>query len=162
MNRKKKKKTGAVPGRKIIIVNKKARHDFFIDETYEAGLALEGWEVKAIRSGRAQLKEAYVLLRDGEAWLFGAHISPLASASTHVKPDPVRTRKLLLHRRQIDNLIGLVERKGYTLVPLCLYWSKGRAKLEIGLARGKKRFDKRAAEKDRDWQRQKERILKGQ
>jgi SsrA-binding protein len=140
MNRKKKKKTGAVPGRKIIIVNKKARHDFFIDETYEAGLALEGWEVK----------------------LFGAHISPLASASTHVKPDPVRTRKLLLHRRQIDNLIGLVERKGYTLVPLCLYWSKGRAKLEIGLARGKKRFDKRAAEKDRDWQRQKERILKGQ
>ena len=161
MSNKKKKKADAVPGRKIVVVNKKARHDFFIDETYEAGLVLEGWEVKAIRAGRAQLKEAYVLLRDGEAWLFGAHISPLASASTHVKPDPVRTRKLLLHRRQIDNLIGLVERKGYTLVPLSLYWKKGHAKLEIGLARGKKRYDKRAAEKDRDWQRQKERILKG-
>ncbi len=160
MSRKKNKQTDGAAGRKIIVVNKKARHDFFIDETYEAGLALEGWEVKAIRSGRAQLKEAYVLLRDGEAWLFGAHVSPLASASTHVHPDPVRTRKLLMHRRQIDNLIGLVERKGYTLVPLSMYWKKGRAKLEIGLARGKKRYDKRAAEKDRDWQRQKERILK--
>ena len=160
MSRKKNKQTDGAAGRKIIVVNKKARHDFFIDETYEAGLALEGWEVKAIRSGRAQLKEAYVLLRDGEAWLFGAHVSPLASASTHVHPDPVRTRKLLMHRRQIDNLVGLVERKGYTLVPLSMYWKKGRAKLEIGLARGKKRYDKRAAEKDRDWQRQKERILK--
>jgi SsrA-binding protein len=160
MSKKNSKQTDATAGRKIIVVNKKARHDFFIDETYEAGLSLEGWEVKAIRAGRAQLKEAYVLLRDGEAWLFGAHVSPLASASTHVRPDPVRTRKLLMHRRQIDNLIGLVERKGYTLVPLSMYWKKGRAKLEIGLARGKKRYDKRAAEKDRDWQRQKERILK--
>lgn len=160
MRKKKNKPNPEASGRKIIVVNKKARHDFFIDETYEAGLALEGWEVKAIRSGRAQLKEAYVLLRDGEAWLFGAHISPLASASTHVHADPVRTRKLLMHRRQIDNLIGLVERKGYTLVPLALYWKRGRAKLEIGLARGKKRYDKRAAEKDRDWQRQKERMLK--
>lgn len=160
MSKKKNKKNPETPGRKIIVVNKKARHDFFIDETYEAGLALEGWEVKAIRSGRAQLKEAYVLLRDSEAWLFGAHISPLASASTHIHPDPVRTRKLLMHRRQIDNLIGLVERKGYTLVPLALYWKKGKAKLEIGLARGKKNYDKRAVEKDRDWKRQKERILK--
>ena len=154
------KQSGDTAGRKMIAVNKKARHDYFIDETYETGLALEGWEVKALREGHAQLKEGYVLLKDGEAWLFGAHVSPLASASTHVSPDPVRTRKLLMHRRQIDNLVGLVERKGYALVPLALYWKKGRAKLEIGLARGKKKYDKRAAEKDRDWQRQKERMLK--
>ncbi|MDH4029807.1 MAG: SsrA-binding protein SmpB [Chromatiales bacterium] len=147
-------------GKKLIVLNKKARHEYFIDETYEAGLMLDGWEVKAMRSGRAQLKEGYVLLKDGEAWLFGAHISPLPSASTHVNPDPVRTRKLLLHRRQIDHLVGLVERKGYTLVPLSLYFSKGKAKLEIGLGRGKKKYDKRAVEKDRDWKRQKERILK--
>ena len=147
-------------GKKLIVLNKKARHEYFIDETYEAGLMLDGWEVKAMRSGRAQLKEGYVLLKDGEAWLFGAHISPLPSASTHVNPDPVRTRKLLLHRRQIDHLVGLVERKGYTLVPLSLYFSKGKAKLEIGLGRGKKKYDKRAVEKDRDWKRQKARILK--
>lgn len=151
------KKTGS---KKLIVLNKKARHEYFIDETYEAGLMLDGWEVKAMRSGRAQLKEGYVLLKAGEAWLFGAHISPLPSASTHVNPDPVRTRKLLLHRRQIDHLVGLVERKGYTLVPLSLYFSKGKAKLEIGLGRGKKKYDKRAVEKDRDWKRQKERILK--
>ena len=160
MTRKKDNKLAEATGRKLIARNKKARHDYFIDDTYEAGLALAGWEVKALRAGRAQIKEGYVLLKDGEAWLFGAHISPLPSASTHVKPDPVRTRKLLLHRRQIDNLVGLVERKGYTLVPLSIYWKKGKAKLEIGLARGKKKYDKRAAEKDRDWQRQKERILK--
>lgn len=160
MSKNKDKQSAAAGGRKLIALNKKARHDYFIDETYEAGLALEGWEVKALREGRAHLKEGYVLLKDGEAWLFGAHISPLASASTHISPDPVRNRKLLLHRRQIDNLIGLVERKGYALVPLSLYWSKGKAKLEIGLARGKKKYDKRAAEKDRDWQRQKERIMK--
>ncbi len=160
MTKKKDNKLAEAAGRKLIVLNKKARHDYFIDDTYEAGLALAGWEVKALRAGRAQIKEGYVLLKDGEAWLFGAHISPLPSASTHVKPDPVRTRKLLLHRRQIDNLIGLVERKGYTLVPLSLYWKKGKAKLEIGLARGKKKYDKRAAEKDRDWQRQKERIMK--
>ncbi|UCC13769.1 MAG: SsrA-binding protein SmpB [Gammaproteobacteria bacterium] len=147
-------------GKKLVVVNKKARHEYFIDETYEAGLVLDGWEVKAMRSGRAQLKEGYVLLKDGEAWLFGAHISPLSAASTHVKPDPVRTRKLLLHRRQIDHLVGLVERKGYALVPLSLYFSNGKAKLEIGLGRGKKKYDKRAVEKDRDWKRQKERILK--
>ncbi len=160
MRKKKEKETADAAGIKLIAKNKKARHDYFIDETYEAGLALEGWEVKALRAGRAQLKEGYVLLKNGEAWLFGTHISPLASASTHVSPDPVRSRKLLMHRRQIDNLIGNVERKGYTLVPLSLYWKKGKAKLEIGLARGKKKFDKRATEKDRDWQRQKERIMK--
>jgi SsrA-binding protein len=159
MNAKKAKPKGGA-GRSQIAVNKKARHDFFIENRFEAGLALEGWEVKSLRAGRAQLTESYVLLRDGEAWLFGAHISPLTSASTHVKADPTRTRKLLLHRHEIDNLIGQVERKGYTLVPLSLYWKKGRAKLEIGVARGKKQHDKRAAEKDRDWQREKARILK--
>ncbi|KPK58360.1 MAG: SsrA-binding protein [Gammaproteobacteria bacterium SG8_31] len=160
MSKNKDRQSAEAAGRKLIALNKKARHDYFIDETYEAGLALEGWEVKALRSGRAQIKEGYVLLKGNEAWLFGAHISPLPSASTHVSPDPARTRKLLMHRRQIDNLIGLVERKGYALVPLALYWKKGKAKLEIGLARGKKKYDKRATEKDRDWQRQKERILK--
>lgn len=160
MSKKRDKQPADTGGRKLIALNKKARHDFFIDQTYEAGLALTGWEVKALRAGRAQLKEGYVLLRHGEAWLFGSHISPLPSASTHVNPDPVRTRKLLMHRRQIDHLIGLVERKGYTLVPLSLYFKKGRVKLEIGLARGKKKYDKRADEKDRDWKRQKERILK--
>ncbi len=160
MSNKKNRQAAEGAGRKLIALNKKARHDYFIDDSYEAGLALSGWEVKALRAGRAQIKEGYVLLKDGEAWLFGAHISPLPSASTHVTPDPARTRKLLLHRRQIDQLVGLVERKGYALVPLSLYWKKGKAKLEIGLARGKKKFDKRAAEKDRDWQRQKERIMK--
>ena len=143
-----------------IALNKQARHDYFIEERYEAGLALEGWEVKSLRAGRVQLKESYVLLKEAEAWLFGAHISPLTTASTHIKPDPVRTRKLLLNRRELDTLIGAVERRGYTLVPLALYWKKGRAKLEIGLAKGKKEHDKRAAAKERDWQREKQRILK--
>ncbi len=143
-----------------IALNKKARHDFFIEERYEAGLALEGWEVKSLRAGRVQLKESYVLVREGEAWLFGAHLSPLPTASTHIHPDPLRTRKLLLHRQELDKLIGAVERRGYTLVPLALYWSKGRAKLEIGLAKGKKQHDKRATEKDRDWEREKQRLLK--
>lgn len=150
----------AKSGASLIAQNKKARHDFFIEDVYEAGMALEGWEVKAMRAGRAQLKEAYVSIRNGEAWLLGAHISPLTSTSTHVRADPTRTRKLLLHRRELDNLIGLVERKGYTLVPLRLYWKAGRAKLEVGLAQGKKQHDKRAADRDRDWKRQKERILK--
>ena len=131
-----------------------------MEDTFEAGLALEGWEVKSLREGRAQLTESYVHLRDGEAWLLGAHIAPLTTASTHIHPDPTRTRKLLLHRHELDRLIGAVERKGYTLVPLNLHWSKGRAKLEIGLAKGKKQHDKRATEKDRDWKRQKARILK--
>jgi SsrA-binding protein len=143
-----------------VAVNKKARHDYFIEDTFEAGIALEGWEVKSLRSGRAQLTESYVHVRDGEAWLLGAHITPLPTASTHVHPDPTRTRKLLLHRHELDRLVGAVERKGYTLVPLDLHWSKGRAKLAMGLAKGKKQHDKRATEKDRDWQRQKARILK--
>jgi SsrA-binding protein len=143
-----------------IAENRKARFDYFIEERYEAGLALQGWEVKAMRAGRAQLKEAYVFLRGVEAFLFGAHISPLSSASSHVVADPVRTRKLLLHRSELSGLIGAVERKGYTLVPLELYWKEGRAKLQIGLAKGKKQHDKRAVEKDRDWQRDKARLLR--
>lgn len=143
-----------------IAVNKKARFEYFIEENVEAGIALEGWEVKSLRAGRAQLTESYVLLRDGEAYLFGAHVTPLNTASTHINPDPIRTRKLLMHRREIDRLIGMVERKGYTLVPLSLYWSKGRAKLDVGLAKGKKQHDKRDTQKDRDWDRQKARIMK--
>lgn len=143
-----------------IAVNKKARHDYFIEDTFEAGLALEGWEVKSLRDKRAQLTESYVHIRDGEAWLLGAHISPLKTVSTHKKADPTRTRKLLLHRVELDRLIGAVERKGYTLVPLNLHWARGKAKLDVGLAKGKKQHDKRATDKDRDWQRQKARILK--
>jgi SsrA-binding protein len=143
-----------------IAENRKARYDYFIEDRYEAGLALEGWEVKSLRAGRAQLKESYVFVRNGEAWLFGAHFSPLISASTHVHPDPTRTRKLLLHRHQLDHLVGAVERRGYTVVPLLLYWKNGRAKLEIGLAKGKKQHDKRATDKARDWEREKARLLK--
>ncbi len=156
MSRKKAKKTTG----NSIAVNRRARHDYFIEQTFEAGLALEGWEVKSLRDGRAQLAEAYVNLRNGEAWLVGAHISPLTSTGTHIKPNPVRARKLLLHRYELDRLTGAVERKGYALVPLDLHWHKGRAKLNVGLARGKKQHDKRASDKDRDWKRQKERILK--
>jgi len=145
---------------RTVALNKKARHEYFIDERFEAGLALQGWEVKALRAGRLQLKEGYVLLKDGEAFLIGAHISPLSTTSTHVIADPTRLRKLLLHRRQIDSLVGAVDRKGYTLVPLSVYWKDGRAKLEIGLARGKKQHDKRADTKDRDWQREKARLRK--
>ena len=147
-------------GGATIALNRKARHDYFIEETIEAGIALEGWEVKSLRAGKAQITEAYVQLRDNEAWLFGAYITPLNTVSTHVTADPTRTRKLLLHRGEIDRLIGAVDRKGYTLVPLNLHWKRGRAKLEIGFAKGKKKFDKRADEKARDWQRQKSRILK--
>ena len=143
-----------------IALNKKARHDYFIEDRYEAGLALEGWEVKSLRNGNVQLKESYVLIKNGEAWLFGAHISPLATASTHINPDPIRTRKLLLHSEELNKLIGAVERRGYTLVPLAMYWKRGRAKLEIGLAKGKQKQDKRATEKERDWQREKQRLLK--
>jgi len=144
----------------VIAVNRRARHDFFIEERLEAGLELEGWEVGSLRAGRAQIAEAYVVLKRGEAWLLGGHIPPLASASTHVNPDPSRTRKLLLHRREIDRLVGAVERKGYTLVPLQLYWKRGRAKLEIGLARGKRKHDKRETERERDWERQKQRVMR--
>ena len=141
--------------------NKKARFDYSIEDTFEAGVALEGWEVKSLREGRAQITESYVHLRDGEAWLLGAQITPLGTVSTHIRPDPTRTRKLLLHRHELDRLIGAVERKGYTLVPLNLHWRNGRVKLDIGLAKGKKSHDKRAAVKDRDWKRQQARILKG-
>ncbi len=140
--------------------NKKAFHDYFIEEHFEAGLALQGWEVKSLRAGRAQIKESYVLIKDGEAYLFGCHISPLVSASTHIKTDPTRTRKLLLHRAEISRLIGASERKGYTLMPLALYWKHGRAKLDMGLAKGKKEHDKRETEKDRDWQREKQRLMR--
>lgn len=158
MGKKQKKKT--TTGGSTIALNKKARHDFFIEDQYECGIVLEGWEVKSLRDNRVQLKESYVTIKDGEAYLFGAHITPLPTASTHINPDPIRTRKLLLHRNELDKLIGLVERKGFTLVPLALYWKRGKAKLEIGLAKGKKQHDKRATDKDRDWQRQKARIMK--
>jgi len=145
---------------RLIAENRKARFDYFIEDRYEAGLALQGWEVKAMRAGRAQLQEAYIYLRGGEAFLIGAHIAALPTASTHVLADPVRTRKLLLHRSQLQHLIGAVERRGYTLVPLELYWKAGRAKVQVGLAKGKKQHDKRAVEKDRDWQRDKARLLR--
>jgi len=143
-----------------IVENRKAFHDFFVEERYEAGIALAGWEVKAVRAGRAQLKEAYVVLNDGEVFLVGAHVSPLATASTHVQPDPTRTRKLLLRAAEIRRLIGKVDRAGYALVPLDLHYAKGRIKLAIGLARGKKQYDKRAAEKEREWNREKQRLLR--
>jgi SsrA-binding protein len=143
-----------------IVANKKAYHDYFVEEKFEAGLALEGWEVKAIRAGRAQLKEAYVVVKDAEIVLLGAHVTPLPTASTHIRPDPTRTRKLLLNRAEINRLIGKVERAGYTLMPLDLHFSRGRIKLEIGLAKGKKQYDKREAEKLRDWNREKLRLLR--
>ena len=143
-----------------IIQNKKALHDYFIEQRFEAGVVLEGWEVKAIRAGRAQIKEAYVIVNAGELFLFGCHISPLATASTHINPDPIRTRKLLLHADEISKLIGSVERAGYTLVPLDMHYKRGRVKLEIGLAKGKKQHDKREAQKDREWRRQQQRLLR--
>lgn len=148
-------------GEGFITQNKKAFHDYFIEQRFEAGLALEGWEVKSVRAGRIQLRDAYVLLKGGEAFLLGALISPLTSASTHVEADPQRTRKLLLHRMEINRLVGAIERKGYTAVALDLHWKKGRVKCEIGLAKGKKQHDKRDSEKERDWERDRQRILKG-
>ena len=143
-----------------IVENRKAFHDYFIEERYEAGLALDGWEVKAIRGGRAQLSDGYVMVRGAELFLIGASISPLPTVSTHFIPDPTRSRKLLLHAEEIKRLIGKVEQRGYTLVPLNLHYSKGRIKLDIGLARGKLKHDKRAAERDKDWNREKQRILR--
>ena len=143
-----------------IAQNKKARFDYFIEDRIEAGLALQGWEVKSMRAGKAQLTDSFVIFRDGEAWLLGSHVTPLNTVSTHVVAEPKRTRKLLMNRREIDRLIGLVERKGYTLIALELYWSKNRVKVAVGLAKGKKQHDKRGAEKDRDWQRDKARALK--
>ena len=147
-------------GQKTIALNKRARFEYFIEERFETGIALEGWEVKALREGRVQFADSYVLLKNQEAFLFGCQINPLPAASTHVVADPTRTRKLLLHRRQIDALIGAVERKGYTVIPTAMYWSKGKAKVEIGLAKGKKQHDKRVADKERDWDREKGRIMK--
>ena len=152
----KKKKTP--PNR--IALNRKARHDYSIEDNFEAGLALMGWEVKSLRDGKVQMDESYVMVRDGELWWFGGHVTPLLSASTHIKTDPFRSRKLLMHRREIDRLIGQVERKGYTLVPLSLYWKNGRVKMDVGIAKGKQAHDKRAADKDRTWKRDKERIMK--
>lgn len=143
-----------------ITQNKKAFHEYFIEERYEAGLVLAGWEVKSIRAGRVQLNEAYVIVRNAELFLIGCHISPLATASTHVHPDPTRTRKLLLHAEEIRKLIGKVERAGYTLMPLNLHFTRGRIKLEVGLAKGKKLHDKRATEKEREWNREKQRLLR--
>ncbi len=143
-----------------IIDNRKAYHDYFIEEKYEAGLVLEGWEVKAIRAGRANIKEAYVIIKGEEIFIFGMHITPLASASTHIHADPVRTRKLLLHGGEIARLIGKVERAGFTLVPLDLHYVKGRIKCEIGLAKGKKLYDKREDEKKKDWDREKQRLMR--
>lgn len=145
-----------------IVDNRKARHDYFIEERFEGGLVLEGWEVKAIRAGRAQIKEAYVILRDEEVYLLGAHISPLPTASTHIHPDPTRTRKVLMHAEEIRKLIGKVERAGYALVPLDFHFTRGRIKLQIGLAKGKRQFDKRQTEKEREWNREKQRLLRHQ
>ena len=155
-NKKKKSKESS----NRIALNKKARFDFFIESTFEAGISLQGWEVKSLRDGRVQLKESYVIFKDNEAWLFGAHISPMLSASTHITPDPLRSRKLLLHRRELDKLTGAVERQGYTVVPTAMYWVRGKAKLEIGLARGKKQHDKRASIKEKDWKREQMRVMK--
>ena len=143
-----------------IAQNKKALHDYFIEEKHEAGIVLEGWEVKAIRDGRVQLKESYVVIQRGEIYLIGCHITPLGAASTHIRPDATRTRKLLLHSEEIAKLIGKVERAGYTLVPLDMHYTRGRVKVEIGLAKGKKQYDKREAEKERDWERERGRIMR--
>lgn len=143
-----------------IAQNKKAFHEYFIEDKYEAGIVLEGWEVKAIREGKVQLKEAYVIIQHGEIYIIGCHITPLGAASTHVRPDATRTRKLLLHNEQIAKLIGQVERAGYTLVPLDMHYTRGRVKIEIGLAKGKKQYDKRETEKERDWEREKARIMR--
>jgi SsrA-binding protein len=153
------KKKEAAPN-PTIASNRKAWHDYFIEQKFEAGMVLHGWEVKSMRAGRAQLKEAYVVVENGEIFLIGSHVSPLPSASTHVNPDPVRKRKLLLHRDEISKLVGSVERKGYTLVPLALYWKKGKAKLEIGLAKGKQAHDKRASIKERESDRELARAIK--
>jgi SsrA-binding protein len=147
-------------GRKLIAENRRARFDYFIEERLEAGLVLMGWEVKSLRAGKGQITEGYVVVRGGELELIGAHFSPLNTASTHVTADPTRTRKLLLNRNEIDRLVGAVERSGYTLVPLEMYWKAGRAKLQIGLAKGKKQHDKRASEKDRDWERDRARLMR--
>ncbi|MDF1761281.1 MAG: SsrA-binding protein SmpB [Coxiellaceae bacterium] len=154
------KKSAKAKTDRIIADNRKARHDYFIEQKFEAGLVLEGWEVKSLRDGRAQLKESYVIIKHGEAWLIGAHFSPLKTASTHITPDPIRTRKLLLHERELDKLKSAVERKGYTVVPVNLHWTRNRVKLEIGLAKGKQQHDKRQSSKQADSKREIARALK--
>lgn len=153
------KDTAKTSTSKTIALNRKAHHEYTLEERFEAGVVLHGWEVKSLRAGKAQISDSYVLLKRGEAWLIGANISPLLSASTHVKADPTRSRKLLMHRKELNRLIGLAERKGYTLIPLSLYWKQNRIKIEVGLAKGKKKHDKREDEKDRDWAREKQRLL---
>jgi SsrA-binding protein len=152
------KKGGEAP--RLIAVNRRARHDYFIEDHFEAGLVLQGWEVKSLREGRAQVADAYVRVIGEEAWLVGAHFTPPSGVSTHIHPDPTRTRKLLLHADELRKLVGKVQRAGYTLVPLDLHWTGGRAKLEVGLAKGKKQHDKRADVKEREWQREKARLLR--
>jgi SsrA-binding protein len=156
----KKSKTVKGAGSSTIVTNKKARHDYFIEDRLEAGLALEGWEVKSLRAGKVQIVDSYVFIKEGEAYVSNLMITPLQTASTHINPEPTRVRKLLLHRMEIDRLTGAVERKGYTLIALSLYWKKGRVKVEVGLAKGKQAHDKRASEKDRDWKREKQRLMK--
>lgn len=148
------------PQSATIVVNKKVRFDYFIEDEYEAGLVLEGWEIKSLRAGKINLSDAHVIIKNGEAWLLGAQIQPLPTASTHIHPDAIRTRKLLLKRRELDKLIGSIERQGYTLVPLNLYWKRNRIKMKVALAKGKKSHDKRETTKDREWQRDRSRIMK--
>ncbi len=145
---------------RTIALNRKAHHDYLIEQRFEGGIVLEGWEVKSLRAGRAQLKDSYVIIHDGAAWLLNAHISPLNTVSTHFIPEPERSRKLLLHRKELNQLMGAAQRKGYTIIPLALYWKKNRVKLEFGLAKGKKQYDKRESEKSRDWEREKQRLTK--
>lgn len=154
------KKPSSKPPQRLIADNRKARHEYHIEQTWEAGVMLEGWEVKSIRAGRAQLSDSYVVFKDGDAWLLGAHISPLSTVSTHVVANPQRTRKLLLHAYELEKLIGSVQRKGYTLIPLNLHWHKNHVKVEVALAKGKKLYDKREDEKRRDWEREKQQLHK--
>ena len=154
------KQSKSTPPSASIALNRKAKHDYTLSDKYEAGLVLEGWEVKSLRANRVQLKDSYVVLKDDEAWLLNAHFSPLSTAATHIKTDPTRTRKLLLHRKEINRLRKAREAEGYTIVPLDLHWRRNKAKVTIALAKGKKRFDKRESEKKHDWQRQKQRILR--
>ena len=157
----KNKNTSGSKGNATVAVNKKARYEYLIEDTFEAGLVLQGWEVKSLRAGKLNLTESYVLLKDGEAWLLGANIAPLNTASTHITPDPTRTRKLLLNKRELSKIVGEVAKQGATCIPLKVFWKRGLAKCDIGLGKGKKLHDKRDTEKKRDWDRQKQRIMKG-
>jgi SsrA-binding protein len=160
MSKKKEDKNSAGAQGKTIALNKSARHEYHLETRYEAGIALQGWELKSIRAGRMNMGDAYAMVKDGEIFLFGAQITPLIQASTHVVADDRRTRKLLLHRHEIDKLVGKVEREGYTLIPTACYWSRNKVKLELALAKGKQAHDKRATEKERDWQREKQRVMR--